>query len=65
MFVGGAEKSEEVDKHTKRRKLGVRGFVPRKKNLISSDGCSSPSSPPVSVLGPRLYSFYLKRHRPR
>jgi len=28
MFVGEAEKSEEVDKHTKRRKLGVRGFFP-------------------------------------
>jgi len=31
--VGGAEKSEEVEKHTKRRKLGVRGFLSRKNFL--------------------------------
>jgi len=27
MFVGGAEKSEEVEKHTKRRKLGPGVFL--------------------------------------
>jgi len=34
MFVGGAEKSEEVDKHTKRRKLGVRGKMGEKLKIV-------------------------------
>jgi len=52
MFVGGElKKSEEVKKHTKRQKLGVRGFLPQKYTIFSGGGsCSFPNSPPVSVL---------------
>jgi len=45
MFVGGAEKSEEVEKHTKGRKLGVWGFLPQKKCLVG--GAGAPSAPPL------------------
>jgi len=44
MFVGDLKKSE-VEKHTKRRKLGSGGFSPGK-----NSGGGSCSSPPVSLL---------------
>jgi len=45
MFVGGAEKSEEIEKSTKRRKLGVRGFLPPKQFLVG--GAAAPPAPPL------------------
>jgi len=63
MFVGEAEKSEEVDKYTKRRKLGVRGFLPQF-FLLLVGGAAAPPAPPLypSLVLRTLYCIDLHNH---